>query len=151
MFWVQFEGTVHSREVMWWQEHEAAGHTYIVKKKSKVWMYCLKAGGGESQMDAGGRLHFLPIEVKIPTLGMVLPTFRVGLPYSLNPTCKCPHRRTKGVFHPDSKTDYFVKIFSFYVVCTHTNTCMVMHKNLDSTYETKCIFPVFPFFVVFLT
>lgn len=59
MFCVEFEGPVHGREVMWWQEHEAAGHTYIVKKQSKVWAYCLRVGGGESQMDAGGRLHFL--------------------------------------------------------------------------------------------
>lgn len=63
-----------------------------------------------------------------PNLGMVLPTFRVGLPYSVNPSCKCPHRPTKGVFHPDYKIDYFVK--NLQLLCDmYTHNCMHGHAQ----------------------
>lgn len=136
----------------WWrQEHEAADHIYIVKKQSKVGLYCLRAGRGRQSDGCRWSAPFPFYWGEDPNPWDGPAHFRVGLPYSVNPSCKCPHRPTKGVFHPAYKTDYFVKIFSFYVICTHTTACVVMHKNLDSTYEIKCIFMGFPFSVVFLT
>lgn len=65
---------------------------YIVKMQNKVDIHCMREGEEEEEEEGSDgywcSAPFRFSQVKTPAPGMVLATFMVGVPSSINPSCK---------------------------------------------------------------